>query len=65
MTTDAWITLIVLVATFGVLAFDRLPTAAAMGAAVGVLLLAGLAVSLGIAAFNDTRLDEIEKLDLR
>ena len=40
MTTDAWITLIVLVATFGVLAFDRLPAAAAMGAAVGVLLLA-------------------------
>jgi len=39
MTADAWITLAVLVATFGVLAFDRLPTAAAMGAAVGVLLL--------------------------
>ena len=39
MTTDAWITLVVLIATFGVLAFDRLPTAAAMGAAVGVLLL--------------------------
>ncbi|MGA7758031.1 MAG: SLC13 family permease [Ilumatobacteraceae bacterium] len=39
MTTDAWITLVVLVATFGVLAFDRLPAAAAMGAAVGVLLL--------------------------
>jgi di/tricarboxylate transporter len=40
MTADAWITLAVLVATFGVLAFDRLPAAAAMGAAVGVLLLA-------------------------
>ena len=39
MTTDSWITLVVLIATFGVLAFDRLPTAAAMGAAVGVLLL--------------------------
>jgi di/tricarboxylate transporter len=39
VTTDAWITLVVLVATFGVLAFDRLPAAAAMGAAVGVLLL--------------------------
>jgi di/tricarboxylate transporter len=42
MTTDAWITLAVLVATFGVLAFDRLPAAAAMAAAVGVLLLAGV-----------------------
>ncbi len=42
MTTDAWITLVVLVATFGVLAFDRLPAAAAMGAAVGVLLLANV-----------------------
>ncbi len=42
MTTDAWITLGVLVVTFGVLAFDRLPAAAAMGAAVGVLLLAGV-----------------------
>ena len=31
--------LLVLIATFGLLAFDRLPTAAAMGAAVGVLLL--------------------------
>ncbi len=40
MTTDAWITLAVLVATFAVLAFDRMPAAAAMGAAVGVLLLA-------------------------
>jgi hypothetical protein len=39
VTTDAWITLVVLILTFGVLAFDRLPTAAAMGAAVGVLLL--------------------------
>ena len=39
MTTDAWITLAVLVVTFGALAFDRLPTAAAMGGAVGVLLL--------------------------
>ncbi|HSL73439.1 MAG TPA: SLC13 family permease [Ilumatobacteraceae bacterium] len=42
MTTDAWITLAVLVATFAVLAFDRLPAAAAMGAAVGVLLLANV-----------------------
>ena len=42
MTADAWITLVVLVATFGVLAFDRLPAAAAMGAAVGVLLLLGV-----------------------
>ncbi len=42
MTTDAWITLVVLVVTFGVLAFDRLPAAAAMGAAVGVLLLLGV-----------------------
>ena len=42
MTTDAWITLVVLIATFGVLAFDRLPAAAAMGAAVGVLLLANV-----------------------
>jgi di/tricarboxylate transporter len=40
VSTDAWITLVVLIVTFGVLAFDRLPTAAAMGAAVGVLLLA-------------------------
>ena len=40
MTADSWITLVVLIATFGLLAFDRLPTAAAMGAAVGVLLLA-------------------------
>ena len=39
MTTDAWITLAVLVVTFGVLAFERLPAAAGMGAAVGVLLL--------------------------
>jgi di/tricarboxylate transporter len=39
VTTDGWITLVVLIVTFGVLAFDRLPTAAAMGAAVGVLLL--------------------------
>ena len=39
MPTDAWITLAVLVVTFGILAFDRLPAAAAMGAAVGVLLL--------------------------
>jgi di/tricarboxylate transporter len=42
MTTDAWITLAVLIATFGVLAFDRLPAAAAMGAAVGALLLANV-----------------------
>jgi di/tricarboxylate transporter len=42
MTTDAWITLVVLIATFAVLAFERLPTAAAMGAAVGVLLLANV-----------------------
>ncbi len=42
MTADAWITLVVLIATFGVLAFDRLPAAAAMGAAVGVLLLANV-----------------------
>lgn len=42
MTNDAWITLVVLIATFGVLAFDRLPAAAAMGAAVGVLLLANV-----------------------
>jgi di/tricarboxylate transporter len=42
VTTDAWITLMVLIATFGVLAFDRLPAAAAMGAAVGVLLLANV-----------------------
>ena len=47
MTTDAWITLVVLIATFGVLAFDRLPAAAAMGAAVGVLL---PAVLLGLGA---------------
>ena len=39
VTADAWITLAVLVVTFGVLAFERLPAAAAMGAAVGVLLL--------------------------
>lgn len=42
MTTDAWITLIVLVITFGVLATERLPAAAGMGAAVGVLLLTGV-----------------------
>jgi len=42
VTTDAWITLVVLIVTFGVLAFDRLPAAAAMGAAVGVLLLANV-----------------------
>jgi di/tricarboxylate transporter len=40
VSTDAWITLVVLIITFGVLAFDRLPTSAAMGVAVGVLLLA-------------------------
>ena len=40
VTVDAWITLVVLAVTFGVLAFDRIPTAAAMGAAVGALLLA-------------------------
>jgi di/tricarboxylate transporter len=40
VTADAWITLAVLVATFAVLAVDRLPAAGAMGAAVGVLLLA-------------------------
>ena len=42
MTTDAWITLIVLVGTFGVLATERLPAVAGMGAAVGVLLLTGV-----------------------
>jgi di/tricarboxylate transporter len=42
VTTDAWITLAILVATFAVLAFDRLPAAAAMGAAVGALLLANV-----------------------
>ena len=42
MTTDAWITLAVLIVTFRVLAFDRLPAAAAMGAAVGALLLANV-----------------------
>ncbi len=40
MPADAWITLVVLVATFAVLASDRIPAAAGMGAAVGVLLLA-------------------------
>ena len=39
MTTDAWITLAVPAVTFGVLAFERLPEAAAMGAVAGVLLL--------------------------
>ena len=39
MTTDAWITLAMLVVTFGVLALERLPAAAAMGAAASVLLL--------------------------
>ena len=42
MTADEWITLIVVVATFGVLATERLPAAAGMGAAVGVLLLTGV-----------------------
>ena len=42
MTLDAWITLAVLVVTFGALAFDRLPAAAAMGAAVLVLLVANV-----------------------
>ena len=42
MSADAWITLGVLVVTFGVLAFDRLPTAAAMGAAVLALLVVGV-----------------------
>jgi di/tricarboxylate transporter len=42
LTTDAWITLVVLVVTFVVLATDRVPAAAGMGAAVGVLLLAGV-----------------------
>jgi di/tricarboxylate transporter len=42
VTADEWITLIVLVGTFGVLATERLPAVAGMGAAVGVLLLAGV-----------------------
>jgi len=42
VTADAWITLVVLLATFVVLATDRVPAAAGMGAAVGVLLLAGV-----------------------
>jgi di/tricarboxylate transporter len=37
---DAWITLAVLAATFAVLATERVPAAAGMAAAVGVLLLA-------------------------
>jgi di/tricarboxylate transporter len=42
MTADAWITLIVLVATFAFLALDRIPAAAGLGLAVGVLLLTGV-----------------------
>ncbi|MCU0261889.1 MAG: SLC13 family permease [Ilumatobacteraceae bacterium] len=39
MSGDAWITLVVLLLTFGVLIAERLPTSAAMGLAVFVLLL--------------------------
>jgi di/tricarboxylate transporter len=39
MSADAWITLVVLLLTFGVLIAERLPTSAAMGLAVFVLLL--------------------------
>ncbi|MEO1056372.1 MAG: SLC13 family permease [Actinomycetota bacterium] len=42
MSTDAWLTLVVLVATFVVLVFDRVPTAAGLGAAVFALLLLGV-----------------------
>ena len=42
MTTDSWITLVVLLVTFVALATERIPAAAGMGAAVGVLLLAGV-----------------------
>jgi di/tricarboxylate transporter len=42
VTTDAWITLIVLVVTFVALATERLSAVAGMGAAVGVLLLTGV-----------------------
>ena len=42
MTVDAWITLVVLIATFVAVATERVPTVAAMGAAVGTLLLLGV-----------------------
>jgi di/tricarboxylate transporter len=42
VSADAWLTLAVLVATFGVLATERVPAAAAMGVAVGGLLLLGV-----------------------
>ncbi|MEM9514636.1 MAG: SLC13 family permease [Actinomycetota bacterium] len=42
MSGDAWLTLVVLLATFVVLVLDRVPTAAGLGAAVFVLLLLGV-----------------------
>ncbi len=42
MSGDAWLTLVVLVATFAVLVLDRVPTAAGLGAAVFALLLLGV-----------------------
>jgi hypothetical protein len=42
MSADAWITLVVLVVAFGVLATERAPTAVVMAGAVGVLLLTGV-----------------------
>lgn len=42
MPADAWITLVVLVATFAVLALERVPAAVAMGGAIAVLVLAGV-----------------------
>jgi di/tricarboxylate transporter len=42
MPTDAWITLAVLVVTFVLLAFDRMPVPAGLAAAVGTLLLIGV-----------------------
>ncbi len=42
MAAEAWITLVVLVVTFSILATDRVPVVAGMAAAVGALLLAGV-----------------------
>jgi di/tricarboxylate transporter len=42
VTTDSWITLVVLIVTFLAVATERIPAVAGMGAAVGALLLAGV-----------------------
>jgi di/tricarboxylate transporter len=55
VTTDEWITLIVLVVTFVALATERLSAVAGMGAAVGVLLLTGVIdQSEALSGFSST-----------